>query len=101
MLFISKTEDNQFFVQVGMPTDKYLESSQGIKSKEMLKGGSILIAKVVGNRQVIANALTQMELYIQDNHLNTIAIPYEYLITNRLEVPDSSRWETEIYFPVL
>ncbi|MBI1768291.1 MAG: hypothetical protein HYR67_07945 [Bacteroidetes bacterium] len=101
MLHSGEVSKGQFFVQVAIPTNKQLPSSNEIKSKWMLKGGHILTAQVTGNRQIISNAMKQMEYYIQDNHRNTVAIAYEYLITNRLEQPDSNRWVTGIYFPVI
>ncbi len=101
MLNSTRLNANDFFLQVAIPIDKRLPESKNIKSKWMLKGGNIISAQVTGNRKAIENVKKKIELYIQDNHKNTVAIPYEYLITNRLEQPDSNKWVTQIYFPVI
>jgi hypothetical protein len=101
MLHVGEINSGQFFTQIGIPTNKNLPDSQTIKSKRMLKGGHILTAEVIGNRQVISNAKKQMELYIQDLHQTRVAISYEYLITNRVEQPDSNKWVTQLFFPVI
>jgi len=101
MLHISKLNPGQFFTQIGIPTDKQLSDFKTIKSKRMLKGGHILTAEVVGNRLKIREAKKQMEFYIQDQNKVTVAISYEYLITNRVEQPDSNKWVTQLYFPII
>lgn len=101
MLHIAKISEGQFFTQVAIPTDKPLPEFENIKSKWMLKGGNILSAEVTGNRRAISNAIQQMEFYIQDTHRSKVAIFFESLVTNRLENPDSNKWVTRIYFPVI
>ena len=101
MLFTTQEAKGKYFVQVAIPTNKSLPETGKIKSKWMLKGGNILSAQVLGNRQVISNAKQQLDLYIHDHHRSVVAIPYEYLITNRIEQPDSNKWVTRIYFPVI
>lgn len=91
---------NEFFTQVAIPTDINLPSIGDVKTKWMLKGGHILKAEVKGGTRLISNAKQQVKNYIFDNHRREIAIPFESLITNRLEQPDTSKWITEIYFPV-
>lgn len=101
MLFTTKIKEGQFFVQVAIPTNKSLPDTGKIKSKWMLKGGNILSAQVTGNRRAISKAKKQIEYYIQDHRKSVVAIPYEYLITDRLTQPDSNKWVTQIYFPVI
>jgi len=100
MLHVSEISTGQYFTQVGIPTNKKLDDFKTIKSKRMLKGGYILTALVIGNQQKISNAKKQMEFYKHDHNKVTAAIPYEYLITNRLEQPDSNKWITQLYFPI-
>jgi hypothetical protein len=100
MLNVTQIGNNEFYTQVAIPTDVQLPAQGEVKSKWMLKGGHILKAEVKGGPQLIANAKVQMHNYILDNHKNQVAIPFEALITNRLEQRDSSKWVTEIYFPV-
>jgi hypothetical protein len=101
MLHVEGLGKNEYFVQVAIPTDRALSLVGDIKTKWMLKGGHILTGKVVGDRKEIANGIKQMQNYIQDHQKSTMAMFFEYLITNRLQEPDSTKWITELYFPVM
>jgi effector-binding domain-containing protein len=101
MLYVNSFGGKQFFVQVAIPINIQLSPSEGIKSKRLLKGGQILSTEIIGGRSKIRNAIKQIEFYIQDNQHSTVAIPFEYLITNRSQEPDSSKWVTCIYYPVI
>jgi len=101
MLHVSEISTRQFLTQIGIPTDKQLPDSKAINSKRMLKGGFILTAEVTGSRQVISDAKRQMEFYIQDQGKTSVAISYESLVTNRVEQPDSNKWVTQLYFPII
>lgn len=101
MLHVSEISASEFFTQVGIPTNKKLSDSQKIKSKQMLKGGHILTAQVTGSQETINLAKKQMDFYIQDRNKVKVALSYEYLITNRLDQPDSNKWVTQLYFPII
>jgi hypothetical protein len=101
MLHVSEISTSQFFTQIGIPTNKQLPDSKTMKTKRMLKGGHILTAEVTGNRLKLSEAKKQMEFYIQDQNKVTVAISYEYLITNRVEQPDSNKWVTQLFFPII
>lgn len=101
MLHENSFKPNEHYIQVAIPIDRQLPDKGMIKSKWLLKGGQILKTEVKGNRKKIAKAMTQVEYYIQDHNHARVAIPYQYLITNRLEQPDSAQWVTGIYYPVI
>lgn len=101
MMFSTLMRTNEYFTQVAIPIERQLDSTLLVKSKWLLKGGQILYAEVKGGKSLVANAFKQMEFYIQDNQHSKVAMPYEYLITNRAEQPDSSKWVTGVYYPVI
>jgi hypothetical protein len=70
-------------------------------SKWMMKGGNILSGEVIGGPQEIDAATKQFELYIHDYQRTIIAIPFQMLITDRTKEPDSTKWITRIYYPVV
>jgi len=41
-----------------------------------------------------------LEAYIKDNELETNGAPYEVYVTDPQDVPDQSRWITELYWPI-
>ena len=101
MLNIKKTDSTNYTAQVGLPVDKALPGKDDITSKWMMKGGNILSAEVTGGQKQIEEAQKQMELYIMDYQRAIIAIPFQMLITDRSKEPDSTKWVTRIYYPVV
>ncbi|MBS1488563.1 MAG: GyrI-like domain-containing protein [Bacteroidetes bacterium] len=100
MLHVSQTGNNEYYTQVAIPVPTPLPDEGNIKSKQMLKGGNILKAQVKGGYRILANARQQMRNYMADHHKQPAAIPFETLITNRLEQPDETQWVTDVYFPI-
>jgi len=101
MLNIKKTDSATYTAQVGLPVDRALPQKGDISLKWMMKGGNILAGEVTGGQEQIEEAQKQMELYIGDYQRSIIAIPFQMLITDRTKEPDSSKWITMIYYPVV
>ena len=101
MLNIKKTDGTNYTAQVGLPVDRVLPDKDDISSKWMMKGGNILTGEVKGGKKEIEGAQKQMELYIIDYQRSIIAIPFQMLITDRTKEPDSTKWITRIYYPVV
>jgi uncharacterized protein YndB with AHSA1/START domain len=101
MQFVQPIGRYEYFLQVALPVNKSYPSKNNIHCKWLLKGGQILTATVNGGPAKIEHALRQMENYIQDFRHSKVAIPYEYLVTNRVEQPDTSQWKTVVYYPVI
>jgi len=101
MLNIAKTDSITYSAQVGLPVDRVLPQKDDISSKWMMKGGNILTGEVTGGQEQIEQAQKQMELYISDYQRSIIAIPFQMLITDRTKEPDSTKWVTRIYYPVV
>jgi len=101
MLNIKKTDSTTYSAQVGLPVDRVVPQKDDITSKWMMKGGNILTGEVTGGQNQIEQAEKQMELYISDYQRSIIAIPFQMLITDRTKEPDSTRWITRIYYPVV
>ena len=45
--------------------------------------------------------MKQMEQYVSDHKYVRIAIPFQSLVTDRMNEPDSSKWITKIYYPIM
>ena len=100
MLHILKSDSNRFETMVAIPVNKKIGGEGDIVYKRMV-AGNILVAKVKGGRYSIENAFAEMETYVRDHELIPPAIPFESLETNRLKEPDTTKWITRIYFPIL
>jgi len=101
MLHIQKADSTSYTAQVGIPVDRALPEKDDITSKWMMKGGNILTGDVIGGQKQIEDAQRQMELYISDYQRSIIAIPFQMLITDRTKEPDSTKWITRLYYPVV
>jgi hypothetical protein len=84
---------------VGIPVNKVLNESGDIVLKRMVLG-NILEAEVQGGTFRVNQAAKQLEHYVSDYKYSSPAIPFQQLVTNRLQEPDSSRWITRLYYPV-
>jgi hypothetical protein len=101
MLNIQRTDSTTYTAQVGLPIDRALPQKGEIITKWMMKGGNILSGEVIGGQKQIDEGDKQMQLYIIDYQRSIIAIPFQMLITDRTKEPDSTKWITRIYYPVV
>lgn len=86
-------------VQVAIPVSKTIPGTTMYPIKRMVPG-KILVAEVKGGVNTANQALKQLGMYMSDFHLSSPAIPFESLITNRMQETDTSKWITKIYYPV-
>ena len=101
MLNISTPDSIHYLVRVAIPVNKRLPASGNISYKWMLGGGNILVTEVKGGPEEINNAYKQIINYIADHGRTAPAISFESLVTDRRNEPDSSKWITRIYYPVM
>lgn len=100
MLNITEQDNNSYSYMIALPVDKAIDAAPPYLYRRLV-AGNFLITKVTGGEATVNNALSMMQLYINDYGKTPIAIPFRRLITDRLSNPDSTRWETEIYFPII
>jgi len=75
--------------------------SKGDVSFMRLIPGRYLITDVNGGPATVDRALAALKDFIRDHQRTVMAIPFQSLITNRMQEPDSSKWVTRIYYPVM
>ena len=100
MLYVHTTEDNRIQTMVAIPVNKPLHDAGNIAFKRMVPG-KILLTEIKGGPQTIRQAFTQMEYYVEDFKKISPAIPFEMLVTDRMQETDTTKWITRIYYPVL
>jgi hypothetical protein len=101
MLNIEKTGEKTWTFMVGLPVNKALENSGNILAKRMFAGGKILETEnLAGGFASIENYLKELENYRADYAYRSPAIPFQLLVTDRTKEPDSSKWQTRLYYPV-
>ncbi|MFN2439803.1 MAG: hypothetical protein ABR503_11440 [Chitinophagaceae bacterium] len=101
MLNVSTTDSINFLTKVALPVNKKLKDSGTISYKWMLGGGKILVTEIKGGPHSIEKAFTQMEQYVSDYNRLAPAIPFRSLVTDQMKEPDTNKWVTRIFWPVL
>lgn len=101
MLNITEHADGACLTKVALPVDRRLKDSGDIKYRWMLGGGNILATEVKGGPYQIKRAFDEMENYVSDHERVAPAIPFQSLITDRRKEPDTNKWITKLYWPVM
>lgn len=101
MLNVMPLGSNRFEIRVAIPVDRQLENNGGIIAKQLVTRGKLVIATVTGGTHTISNAFIQLKAYTHDYKKIIVAIPFESLVTDRLQEPDSTKWVTKVCYPVM
>ncbi|MEO7800638.1 MAG: GyrI-like domain-containing protein [Ginsengibacter sp.] len=88
-----------FETMSAIPVNKAVPPGKNFLIKRMIPG-KILVAEVKGGSYSTANALKQLDTFLDDNQFRSPAIPFESLVTDRSVEKDTSRWLTKIYYPI-
>jgi ACT domain-containing protein len=101
MLNVYTQDSINFLTRVALPVNKKLPSSGNIEYRWMLGGGNILVTEVKGGPGSINAAIHQVENYITDYNRVPPAISFQSLLTDRTKEPDTAKWITKLYYPVM
>jgi hypothetical protein len=100
MMNIRKLENDSFETQVALPTTQKLSDDGKFSFRRMIPG-NFMTAEVRGGAYTANEAQKQLELFIADYNRSKIANSFQLLVTNRLREPDTLKWITKIYVPVI
>jgi hypothetical protein len=92
-------EGPTYFTMVAIPTQRDLPSEGKFQLKKMVLG-NILKAEVKGGIATITKGEEELANYAKDHWKTSPAIPFQSLVTNRLQEKDTSKWVTALYYPV-
>jgi hypothetical protein len=98
---ISTLDTLRWNLMVAVPVDKPVPTAGIFSEKRMLKNGNVLVTEVTGGKSTIDAAWKQIAVYAGDHQYLNMAIPYQQLVTDRMQVTDSTKWVTRISFPIL
>jgi hypothetical protein len=100
MMNVIKLENDSFETEVAVPTSRELKNDGEFIFMRMIPGNSMM-TEVTGGSYTANEALRQIELFIADYGRFKIANSFQSLLTNRLSEPDTLKWITKIYVPVV
>jgi len=99
MLNISTADSITYGCMVALPVNKIVAGNGDIFFVRMVPG-RFLTTEFKGGPHTIRTTHRIMDQYFKDFNRMPMAIPFEYLVTNRLQETDTSKWVTKIFCPV-
>ena len=91
--------DSGFYrLMVAWPVNRMGNNIGNMIFKQMIPH-LFLRTEVTGGNVRVEQAIHALDLYMIDNKLTAVAIPFEYLETDRRKEPDSTRWRTILFYP--
>ena len=92
--------DSGFYkTQVAIPVNAAITGTDAFPLKRMVPG-KILVAQVTGGIAAANEGMDQLQNFVTDFGYSSPAIPFQSLVTNRIEQPDTSKWVTKVYYPI-
>jgi hypothetical protein len=101
ILNITPTDSNAYHVMVAIPINKIIKPGANSVINNLVRGGNSMETEVKGGRHTIDNAFAQMRAFQKDYKLTGVAIPFELMVTDRIAQPDTAKWVTKLYWPIL
>lgn len=94
-------DSTKYVFSVALPIDKELPSTKDITTKRMFAGGKFLLLEITGGGyHTIQKMEKNLENYLNDHTLLSPAIPFQSLVTNRVQEKDTAKWNTKLYYPI-
>lgn len=101
MLNVYKESASSYLVMAAIPAKTSIPSNETFVLKKMLVNGFILVSEVTGGTHTILQGEEAMKQYVVDHQKSSPAIPFQLLLTDRRAEPDTTRWKTRLYYPVM
>jgi len=99
MLHVEKEGPAIFETMVAIPTKSALPSTEKFQLKKMILG-HMLIAEVTGGTYTILKGEEEFTNYVKDHNILSPAIPFQSIVTNRLSEADTTKWITQLNYPI-
>lgn len=102
MLNVYTKDSVTYQTMVGIPTNRELEGSGDIFNRHLVPmKNKILTTDVQGGPAAVAKGYNAIINYMNDHQLSAPVIPFAYLVTDRSKEPDTTKWMTRIYYPII
>jgi hypothetical protein len=99
MLHVLTGSGGSFEVMVAVPVDKQLKGEGNIVPRKFVPW-KIISGEVRGGAYTAEQAMVQLQQYMEDHQYPAMAMPFQALVTERNNEPDTSRWVTRVIVPV-
>jgi hypothetical protein len=99
IVHIRTLDTNQFELMTALPVTQAVTPNNQYSIKQMVPG-FMLTGQVKGGTYTVTEAEKSMENYVRDYRKQSPAIPFQTLITDRRKETDTSKWVTQLNYPV-
>jgi hypothetical protein len=99
MVNMYKETEKMYMAMVAIATDKELPTTDRFLLKRM-ELGYILTGTVLGGPALVKQGEENLSAYARDYSKVAPAIPYQLWVTDRMLQPDTTQWETKLYYPI-
>ena len=99
IVHIRTLDTNQFELMTALPVTQAVTPNNQYSIKQMVPG-FMLTGQVKGGIYTVTEAEKSMENYVRDYRKQSPAIPFQTLITDRRKEADTSKWVTQLNYPV-
>ena len=86
-------------LECGLPVSKETLGNDNINFIEISEGKTIM-ASHFGHYNTVKITYDAIQEYIAKNQLELNGSPWEMYITDPMQEPDQTKWETKVYFPI-
>jgi hypothetical protein len=98
-LNVTKMADGTYKMTVALPTNRRLPGNSRIVPQRFVPW-KMIEGDVYGGPHTVEKALRQMQLYKLDYVMTIVAMPYQYLLIDRRQQPDTTKWVTRVCAPI-
>lgn len=99
IIHIRALNATQFELMTALPVTEPVTPNKEYTVKQMVPG-FMLVGSVQGGYATVVEAEKSMEYYVRDYKKQSPAIPFQTLITDRRKEADTSKWITQLNYPV-
>src|SRR5689334_4699985 len=99
LMNLTPLSPTSYQLMTALPVDRQLPASNQFFNQR-IPLNRFWITRVQGGTASVDYAIHQFQLYVQDYQRTVMALPFQQLITDRSAEPDTSKWITDIYFPL-
>lgn len=99
IIHIRELDASKYELMTALPVTEPVKPNEQYTIKQMVPG-YMLVGKVAGGIHTVTTAERSMENYVRDYKKQSPAIPFQTLITDRRKEADTSKWITQLNFPV-
>lgn len=85
--------------EAAIPVSKKVQGNDDVMSKT-LKAGEYATTAYYGSYANINEAYTALTQWMSDNKIEAKGMPFDEYVTNPSEVKDTSKWITNVYYPL-